>query len=108
MQPAADKMAEALSQVTVNPPAIPVVCNVLARPISDPEEIRERLIEQVTGEVRWAETITWFAENGVETLLEIGSGKVLTGLARRISRDLKGIAIGTPDDIEKSIEALTA
>jgi len=79
---------------------------VLAQPITEPDEIRERLVEQVTGQVRWAETVTYMADNGIQALIEAGSGKVLTGLARRISRDLKGIPVGTPEDVDKALEAL--
>ncbi|MCB1471899.1 MAG: ACP S-malonyltransferase [Rhodobiaceae bacterium] len=99
MAPAAEVMAEALASVMVNAPAVPVVSNVLAGPISDPDEIRKRLVEQVTGTVRWRESVAWMAANGVDTLFEIGAGKVLTGLARRIDRSLAAKAVGTPDDI---------
>ena len=101
MQPAADVMREALAEVEIKEPAVPLVANVLAAPISDPEQIRQKLVEQVTGEVRWAESVEWLGNQGVTTLIEAGSGKVLTGLARRINRDMKGIAVGTPGDIEK-------
>ena len=100
MAPAAEEMAAALGEVTVNAPAVPVVANVLAAPISDPDEIRARLVEQVTGTVRWRESVAWMAANGVDTLYEVGAGKVLTGLARRIDRALTGRAVGTPQDIE--------
>lgn len=106
MQPAADAMAEALADVTVLAPAVPVVSNVLARPIRDPQEIRTRLVEQVTGNVRWRESVKWLAENGVTRAYEIGSGKVLTGLAKRIADTVEGIAINGPDDIEKMVAAL--
>lgn len=100
MGPAADAMQEALSAVTVNPPSVPVIANVLATPVSDPDEIRARLVEQVTGQVRWRETVEWFAANGVTRLVEAGSGKVLSGLARRIDRNLETVSVGTPDDVE--------
>ena len=106
MQPAADAMAEALADVTVLAPAVPVVSNVLARPIRDPQEIRTRLVEQVTGNVRWRESVKWLAENGVTRAYEIGSGKVLTGLVKRIADTVEGIAINGPDDIEKMVAAL--
>ena len=99
MQPAADRMAEALADAEILVPRVPVVTNVTAGPTSDPAEIRERLVRQVTGQVRWRESIEWLAANGVNALVEIGSGKVLTGLARRIDRSLEGRAIGTADDV---------
>lgn len=99
MAPAADAMKQALGEVEVNSPAVPLIANVLAAPISDADEIRQRLVEQVTGQVRWRESIAWLGENGVEMLLEIGSGKVLSGLARRINRDLSTKSIGSPDDL---------
>ncbi len=105
MQPAADAMAEALAGVTIKAPVVPLVCNVLARPISDPAEIRKRLVEQVTGNVRWRESIRWLADNGVTRVYEIGSGKVLTGLVKRIADGVEGIAVNGPDDIEKMIAA---
>ncbi len=99
MQPAADRMAEALADAEILVPRVPVVTNVTAGPTSDPAEIRERLVRQVTGQVRWRESIEWLAANGVNSLVEIGSGKVLTGLARRIDRSLEGRAIDTADDV---------
>ncbi len=106
MQPAAEAMREALADVRKHAPAVPVVANVTVSPLSDPEEIAERLVEQVTGRVRWRETVGWFGENGVETLYEIGSGKVLSGLARRINRDLAAVPVNTPTDIEAAMAAL--
>ena len=99
MQPAADAMAEALAKVAVRAPVVPVVANVLAAPISDPAEITRRLVEQVTGTVRWRECVAAMAGAGVTTFYEIGSGKVLTGLVKRIADGASGIAIGTPDDV---------
>jgi [acyl-carrier-protein] S-malonyltransferase len=99
MQPAADAMAEALAKVAVKAPVVPVVANVLAAPISDPADIVRRLVEQVTGTVRWRECISFMAGAGVTTFYEIGSGKVLTGLVKRIADGAGGIAIGTPDDV---------
>ncbi len=99
MAPAAEEMAAALAEVTMHAPAVPVVANVLAAPISDPADIRVRLVEQVTGTVRWRESVAWMAANGIDTLYEIGAGKVLTGLARRVDRALTGKAVGTPGDI---------
>jgi len=100
MAPAAAAMREALSKVTVNAPSIPVIANVTVAPVTEPGEIVDRLVEQVTGQVRWRETVEWFAGSGVTTLVEAGSGKVLTGLARRIDKALTGVAINNPADIE--------
>ncbi|MCZ8315253.1 ACP S-malonyltransferase [Phreatobacter sp.] len=99
MQPAADAMAEALAKVEVRAPAVPVVANVLAAPITDPAEIVRRLVEQVTGTVRWRECVATMAGAGVTTFYEIGSGKVLSGLVKRIADGATGTAIGTPDDV---------
>lgn len=99
MQPAADAMAEALSKVTVRAPAVPVVANVRAQAISDPQAIVRALVEQVTGTVRWRECMSYMAQNGVSTFYEAGAGKVLTGLVKRIAEGASGVAIGAPDDI---------
>ncbi|WP_411035197.1 ACP S-malonyltransferase [Shinella sp. BYT-45] len=106
MGPAADAMREALAGVAVKAPVVPVVANVRAAPVSDPQEIVRLLVEQVTGQVRWRETVEWFAVNGVATLYEVGSGKVLTGLARRIDKSVTGIAVNTPADIDSALSAL--
>ena len=106
MAPAADRMREALAQVQKNPPVVPVVANVVVEPLIDAEEIAKRLVEQVTGRVRWRETVEWFAANGVSTLYELGSGKVLSGLARRISRDIATANVSGPADIDAAVEAL--
>ena len=82
---------------------MPVVSNVAVEPLSDPDEIVRRLVEQVTGRVRWRETVEWFGANGVTTLYEVGAGKVLSGLARRINRDIATAAIGTPADVEAAL-----
>jgi [acyl-carrier-protein] S-malonyltransferase len=108
MQPAAEVMAKALSEVTVNRPAVPLVSNVLAAPISDPEEIRKRLVEQVTGTVRWRESVAYMAGQGVTHFLEIGAGKVLSGLVKRIADGAVGVAIGGPNDIATARDALAA
>jgi len=100
MQPAADAMADALGAIAIAAPAVPVVANVVAGPVSDPAEIRRRLIEQVTGTVRWRECVGFMAGQGVTTFYEIGAGKVLSGLVRRIAEGAVGIAVGTPQDIE--------
>ena len=99
MQPAADAMAEALGKTDVKTPAVPVVANVLAQPISDPKEIVKRLVEQVTGTVRWRECAAYMAGQGVTTFYEVGAGKVLTGLLKRIADGATGTAIGTPEDV---------
>src|SRR5580704_13795711 len=101
MQPAADAMAEALAKVAMRPPAVPLVANVTARPITDPAEIVRSLIEQVTGTVRWRESVLFMAQAGVTTFYEIGAGKVLTGLIKRIAPGANATAIGTPDDVTK-------
>lgn len=99
MQPAADAMAEALANVDVKAPAVPVVANVTAGPVSDPAEIKARLVEQVTGTVRWRECVGFLTEQGVTDVYEIGSGKVLAGLVKRINKEFNASSIGTPDDI---------
>lgn len=100
MQPAAEAMRNALEQTTINRPSVPLISNVLAEPVEEPEKIVELLIKQVTGRVRWRETVLWFASKGVTEAYEIGAGKVLTGLARRIDRGISGTAINSPQDIE--------
>jgi [acyl-carrier-protein] S-malonyltransferase len=99
MQPAADAMADALSKVTVKPPVVPLVANVLARPTSDPAEIVKSLIAQVTGTVRWRESVAFMAGAAVDRFYEVGAGKVLSGLVKRIADGASGTAIGTPDDV---------
>jgi [acyl-carrier-protein] S-malonyltransferase len=108
MGPAADAMREALSKVEKHNPVVPVIANVRAAPVSDASEIASLLVEQVTGQVRWRETVEWFAANGVDTLYEIGAGKVLTGLARRIDKTISGVAVNSPADIDAAIAALMA
>jgi [acyl-carrier-protein] S-malonyltransferase len=99
MQPAADAMAEALAKVTVKPTAIPLVANVLARPISEPADIVKCLVAQVTGTVRWRESVAFMAGAGVDSFYEVGAGKVLSGLVKRIADGATGTAIGTPEDV---------
>jgi [acyl-carrier-protein] S-malonyltransferase len=99
MQPAADVMAEALGKIEVRPPVVPVVANVAAKPVGDPAEIVHRLVEQVTGTVRWRECVTYMAGAGVTTFYEVGAGKVLTGLIKRIAEGATGAAIGTPEEV---------
>jgi [acyl-carrier-protein] S-malonyltransferase len=108
MQPAADVMAEALAGVVIKPPAPPLVSNVLASAITDPEEIRRRLVEQVTGTVRWRESVAYMASHGVTRFLEIGAGKVLSGLVKRIADGAAGTAVGAPADIAAAKEAMAA
>ncbi len=104
MCPAAEKMEEALALVNMNAPIVPLVCNVLAQPISEPNEIRKRLVEQVSAQVRWRESVLWLSnEGGVKDFVEIGAGKVLTGLARRIDGDIVCTPIGTVEQIENFI-----
>lgn len=106
MAPAAEIMRPALAEVAKQPLAVPVVANVTAAPVSDPQEEAALLVAQVTGRVRWAETVTWFSANGVDTLYEIGSGKVLTGLVRRIDRNLGAVAVNSPADVEQALTTI--
>lgn len=106
MGPAAEAMAEALAKVQASAPVVPLIANVRAAPVGDAATIVSLLVEQVTGRVRWRETVEWFGENGVETLYEIGTGKVLTGLARRIDKRVSGIAVNAPADIDAALAAL--
>jgi [acyl-carrier-protein] S-malonyltransferase len=108
MQTAADVMTDALAKVTINRPAVPLVSNVLASAISDPDEIRRRLIEQVTGTVRWRESVAYMAGHGVTRFFEIGAGKVLTGLVKRIADGAVGVSISGPGDIAAAKDALAA
>jgi [acyl-carrier-protein] S-malonyltransferase len=106
MAPAAEKMAAALAEVTLKTPAVPVVANVVAGPISDPDEIRKRLVEQVTGVVRWRESMAWLGAAGIGTFVEIGAGKVLSGLVKRIVDGAETVSVGTPDDIAAAVAKL--
>ena len=106
MAPAAEVMADALADASMSAPVVPLVANVTAGRLSDPGEIRESLVSQVTGMVRWRESVAFMVENGVEALYELGAGKVLSGLARRIHRDAAAVSIGTPEDIEAAAETL--
>src|SRR4051794_24895033 len=105
MQPAADVMAQALAAVVAKAPSVPVVANVLARPVSDPAEIVRRLVEQVTGTVRWRECVAFMAGEKVTTFYELGAGKVLSGLVRRIAAGANGTPVGTPADVDAFIAA---
>jgi len=106
MAPAADVMAEALGNTEINAPAVPLVANVTAESVVDPDTIRRQLVEQVTGAVRWRESVLYMKDKGVDTLVEAGAGKVLSGLARRIDRDLTGQALNGPEDIEAFLKSL--
>jgi [acyl-carrier-protein] S-malonyltransferase len=107
MQPAAEVMSEALAKVEVKAPRVPLVANVVAAPLSNPDEIKQRLIEQVTGTVRWRECIGFMAENGVTDFYEIGCGKVLAGLTKRIVPTAQASSIGTPQDVELAVRQLS-
>jgi [acyl-carrier-protein] S-malonyltransferase len=106
MAPAADIMADALANIEIAKPVVPLVANVLAGPVDDPAEIRQHLVEQVTGSVRWRESIVWMAANSVERCVEIGAGKVLTGLTRRIASDVGGMSVSKPGDIDAAVAEL--
>jgi len=106
MQPAAEEMAQALAAVEMLPPAIPLIANVTAQPAEHPDIIRRQLVEQVTGRVRWRESVEYMAANGIDTLVEIGSGKALSGMAKRINRDLATHAVSGPEDVEALLKLL--
>jgi len=106
MAPAAAEMAEALGAATINAPIVPVVTNVTANAVSEPDTIRKLLVDQVTGMVRWRESVLWMGENGVQEMVELGTGKVLCGLIRRIDKEIKTSNAGLPAEIEALIEAL--
>ncbi|OYX16878.1 MAG: malonyl CoA-acyl carrier protein transacylase, partial [Brevundimonas diminuta] len=107
MQPAADEMAAALADAKIIAPVVPVVANVTARPETDAEVIRRLLVEQVTGRVRWRESMEWMAsEGGVTRFVEVGSGKVLTGMAKRIAPDAEALALNTAEELEAFAKSL--
>jgi [acyl-carrier-protein] S-malonyltransferase len=106
MKPAADEMEEALGEVKLSEPWVPLVANVAAAPVRDPDEIKRLLVEQVTGLVRWRECVIAMKEQGVHELIELGAGKVLTGLTKRIDKELTGQAIGAPAEIEAFLKTL--
>ena len=106
MQPAAEAMAEALDKAAIRPPAVPLVANVTAQPTAEPTVIRRQLVEQVTGRVRWRECVLTMKEHDVDTLVELGAGKVLSGLARRIDPAVNGVACGTPAEVEAVLKLL--
>jgi [acyl-carrier-protein] S-malonyltransferase len=106
MEPAEREMQAALADIAMSAPCVPVVANVLAAAESDPDTIRELLVRQVTGAVRWRESVLYMGDQGVSTLVEVGAGKVLSGMARRINRDLETFSVQGPDDIEALLKAL--
>lgn len=106
MQPAADVMREALAQATVSAPSVPLIANVIAAEVIDPATIKKLLVEQVTGMVRWRESVLYMKQHGVTELIELGAGKVLNGLTKRIDGDLTGRSVGTPKDIEEFVATL--
>jgi [acyl-carrier-protein] S-malonyltransferase len=107
MQPAADAMAAALATTLISEPLTPLVANITARPVTDPDTIRRLLVEQVTGRVRWRESLAWLgAEGGVTRFAELGAGKVLSGMAKRIVPEAEAVALNTPHDLEHFAETL--
>jgi [acyl-carrier-protein] S-malonyltransferase len=103
MQPAAEAMAEALADVAISPPRVPLVANVRAEAVSDPAAIRALLVEQVTGSVRWRESVLWMAGQGVTEIWEVGAGKALAGMIRRIDKDIATRSVGTPEDVAAAL-----
>ncbi|WP_372612098.1 ACP S-malonyltransferase [Aquicoccus sp.] len=106
MQPAADAMQAALAEVEIAAPSVPVVANVRAAPVSEPAEIKALLVEQVTGSVRWRESVAFMGGAGVREIWEIGAGKALSGMIRRIDREIATRAVGTPDEVKAAAESL--
>jgi [acyl-carrier-protein] S-malonyltransferase len=100
MQPAAEAMAAALGRATIKPPCVPLISNVLAAPVTEPEEIRKLLVAQVTGAVRWRESMAFMASRGVSLFVECGAGKVLAGLVKRFNGAARSVSIGIPADID--------
>ncbi|WP_374654098.1 ACP S-malonyltransferase [Dongia sp.] len=107
MQPAADAMAEALAKVDIRMPMVPVIANVTAQPVSDPATIRKLLVEQVTGTVRWRESVQTMKNLNVSHVFELGAGKVLAGLVKRIDKEIESLSVGQPADIEAALKSLT-
>ena len=105
MSPAADEMRDALAAATINNPVVPVIANVTAAPEQEADAIRDLLVSQVTGRVRWRESVQWMGNNDVAKAIEIGEGKVLSGLIRRIAKEIEVSNVGTPDDIESVMKA---
>jgi [acyl-carrier-protein] S-malonyltransferase len=106
MAPAGEVMGEALAKLELLPPAVPLVANVTAAPVRDPETIRSQLVDQVVGMVRWRETVLCLKEQGVTEIVELGAGKVLAGLVKRIDRDISVRSVGTPIDVEAFLATL--
>jgi [acyl-carrier-protein] S-malonyltransferase len=106
MQPAADRMAEALADVTVNAPSVPLIANVRAEAVTDAEVIKDLLVRQVTGSVRWRESMAWASAQGVTEVYEIGAGKALSGMIRRIDRELACTAVNDPDGVKTATEKI--
>lgn len=100
MAPAADAMAEALAKVKVSVPSVPLIANIVAGPVTDPDEIRDLLVKQVTGTVRWRESVLYMKEQGVEQVIEAGAGAVLAGLVKRVDKSIASVSLGTPEGIE--------
>jgi [acyl-carrier-protein] S-malonyltransferase len=105
MQPAADAMKAALEKATINSPHVPVVANVTAQPVTQPADIRRLLVEQITGTVRWRESMEFMAREGVTTFVEIGAGKVLAGLVKRIAPEARSYSLGAPQDLDVFLKA---
>ncbi len=108
MAPAAEVMSQALAEVDIQAPAVPVVANVVAKPIDDPATIRSLLVDQVTGSVRWRESVSWMAANGVTETYEIGAGKALTGMIRRIHKEMTTATVGSPDEVLAAAASMKA
>jgi [acyl-carrier-protein] S-malonyltransferase len=106
MKPAADEMAKALAATPPRSPSVPLVANITATPVTDATAIREGLVRQVTGMVRWRESVAWLAANGVDCFVEVGAGKVLTGLVKRIAPGTATLTLGEPGDIPAALERL--
>ncbi|NCC21236.1 MAG: [acyl-carrier-protein] S-malonyltransferase [Alphaproteobacteria bacterium] len=106
MAPAAQRMAQALADTDIRPPIVPVVSNVTARGAADPHEIRRLLVDQITGMVRWRESVQWMRGQGVDEMVEIGAGKVLAGLVKRIEKDVQAESVGTPEQLDALIQRL--
>jgi [acyl-carrier-protein] S-malonyltransferase len=107
MQPAADAMAEALAAATIKQPAVPVIANVTAQPVSDSATIAKLLVQQVTATVRWRESILAMKALGVVKVYELGSGKVLAGLVKRIDKEIEASSVGAPADVEAALKGLS-
>lgn len=106
MAPAAQRMAQALADTDIRPPVVPVVANVTAQAVSEPSQIRTLLVDQITGVVRWRESVLWMKQQGVSEMIELGAGKVLSGLVRRIDKEIETFSVGTPEQIEELIKKL--